>query len=207
MITLPKINAMRHIVLCLLAFHFFACQQESSSIVEEVETVTVDEKEYEITDIPGSTAKRAERRDPLGDLIEGGFVLGGKKHGTWTFYNQDSKAPEKFMSYIDGALNGPYIEMDMQGRYALIANYKANKLHGHYGKYRIGRAELTANYIDGALDGVMAEYNYRNQKIKQEISYKMGLKDGYMRYYNDEGKITLEYLYKDDERVSGGIKE
>jgi antitoxin component YwqK of YwqJK toxin-antitoxin module len=206
MITLPKINAMRHIILCLLAFHLFSCQQASQPVVEEVETATVDDKEYEITDIPGSTAKRAERKDPLGEVIEAGFVLEGKKHGTWTFYNQDSRAPEKFMSYIDGALNGPYIEMDGQGRFALIANYKANKLHGHYGKYRIGRAELTANYIDGALDGIMAEYNYRNQKIKQEISYKMGLKDGYMRYYNDEGAITLEYLYKDDERVSGGIK-
>lgn len=198
---------MRLIVLCLLAFNLFACQQESQPVVEEIETATVDEKEYELTDIPGSTAKRAERKDPVGDLIEAGFVLGGKKHGTWTAYNQDSRAPEKFMSYIDGALNGPYIEMDKQGRYSLIANYKANKLHGHYGKYRIGRAELTANYIDGALDGVMAEYDYRNQKIKQEISYKMGLKDGYMRYFNEEGKITLEYLYKDDERVSGGIKE
>jgi antitoxin component YwqK of YwqJK toxin-antitoxin module len=206
MITSPKITTMRYLILCLLAFHLFACQQESQPIVEAVETATVDEKEFELFDIPGSTAKRAERRDPLGGLAEAGFVLDGKKHGTWTVFNQDSEAPEKFMSYIDGALNGPYIEMDIQGRYALIANYKANKLHGHYGKFRIGRAELTAYYVDGLLDGVMAEYDYRNQKIKQEVSYKMGLKDGYMRYYNDEGKVTLEYLYKDDERVSGGIK-
>jgi antitoxin component YwqK of YwqJK toxin-antitoxin module len=208
MITLPKISVMRFIVLSLFAFLLLACQQTSQPVIEEVvETAIVDDKEFEITDIPGTTFKKAERKDPLGNLIEAGFVHDGKKHGTWTVYNQDSRAPEKFMSYIDGALNGPYIEMDVQGRYALIANYKANKLHGHYGKYRIGRAELTANYIDGALDGVMAEYDYRNQKIKQEISYKMGLKDGYMRYFNEEGKITLEYLYKDDVRVSGGIKE
>jgi antitoxin component YwqK of YwqJK toxin-antitoxin module len=208
MITLPKISVMRLILLSLFASLFLTCQQTSPTVVEEVvEVATVDDKEYEITDIPGTTFKKAERKDPLGAIIEAGFVLDGKKHGTWTTYNQDSQAPEIFMSYIDGALNGPYIEMDAQGRYALIANYKANKLHGHYGKYRIGRAELTANYIDGALDGVMAEYNYRNQKIKQEVSYKMGLKHGFMRYYNDEGKITLEYLYKDDERVSGGIKE
>lgn len=198
---------MRFIVLCLITCSLFACQQTAPPVVEDVETALVDDQEFEITDIPGTPVKRAERKDPLGTIIEAGFVFNGKKHGTWTLYNQDSKAPEKFMSYIDGALNGPYIEMDAQGRYALIANYKANKLHGHYGKYRIGRAELTANYVDGALDGVMAEYDYRNQKLKQEVSYKMGLKDGYMRYYNDEGKITLEYLYKDDERISGGIIE
>ncbi|MFK8161601.1 MAG: toxin-antitoxin system YwqK family antitoxin [Lewinella sp.] len=198
---------MRSIVLTLLTVFLFACQPTSQPVVEEVETATIDQQEYELTDIPGTTAQRAEKKDPLGELIEAGFVMGGKKHGTWTVFNQDSRSPEKFMSYIDGALNGPYIEMDEQGRYALIANYKANKLHGHYGKFRIGRAELTANYVDGALDGVMAEFDYRNQKIKQEVSYKMGLKDGYMRYYNEEGKITLEYLYKDDERISGGIKE
>jgi antitoxin component YwqK of YwqJK toxin-antitoxin module len=198
---------MRHIVLCLLVFHLFSCQQASQPIVEDVETATVDDKEFELTDIPGSTAKRAERKSPVGDIIEAGFVLDGKKHGTWTSYNPDSRAPEKFMSYIDGALNGPYIEMDVQGRFALIANYKANKLHGYYGKYRIGREELTANYVDGALDGVMAEYDFRDQKIKQEVNYKMGLKHGYMRYFNSEGEITLEYLYNNDERVSGGIKE
>ncbi|WP_020570988.1 toxin-antitoxin system YwqK family antitoxin [Neolewinella persica] len=198
---------MRFLILSLFALHLFACQQAGQSIVEEVEKAIVDEKEYELTDIAGTTTKKAERKDTLGQILESGFVLDGKKQGTWTYYSKDSRAPEKLMSYIDGALNGPYIEMDVQGRYALIANYRANKLHGYYGKYRIGRAELTANYVDGALDGVMAEYDYRNQKIKQEVSYKMGLKDGYMRYYNDEGKVTLEYLYKDDERVSGGIKE
>lgn len=199
---------MRLILSVLIAFALFTCQDATSGTAgAAVEKATVDQQEYEITPIPGSSAPRAEKKDPLGDIIEAGFLLDGKKHGTWTTYNQDSKAPEKIMSYIDGALNGPYIEMDAQGRFALIANYKANVLHGFYGKYRIGRPELTANYVDGALDGVMAEYDYRSNKIKQEVSYKMGLKDGYLRYFNEEGKITLEYLYKDDERISGGIVE
>ncbi len=198
---------MRILLSLCLAFTLFTCQNGAAPAEAPVATVAVDGQEYEITPIPGSDMQRATKRDPLGDIIEYGFVHNGLKQGTWTTYNQDSKAPEKIMSYIDGALNGPYIEMDPQGRFALLANYKANVLHGHYGKYRIGRPELTANYVDGQLDGVMAEYDYRNNKIKQEVSYKMGLKDGYLRYYNEEGKITLEYLYKDDERVSGGITE
>ncbi len=196
------------ILLCFcLMLSLFACQNAAAPATAPVEKVAVDNQEYEITPIPGSATQQAIRRDPLGDIIESGFVLNGLKQGTWTTYNQDSKAPEKIMSYIDGALNGPYIEMDNQGRFALLANYKGNVLHGHYGKYRIGRPELTANYVDGQLDGVMAEYDYRTNKIKQEVSYKLGLKDGYLRYYNEEGKITLEYLYKDDERISGGIQE
>lgn len=199
---------MRIVLLTLIALSLYACQNASQGTTNPaVEKATVDQQEYEISPVPGSDALRAEKKDPLGSIVEAGFVLNGKKHGTWTTYNQDSRAPEKIMSYIDGALNGPYIEMDAQGRFALIANYKANVLHGFYGKYRIGRPELTANYVDGALDGVMAEYDYRSNKIKQEVNYKMGLKDGYLRYFNEEGKITLEYLYKDDERVSGGIVE
>lgn len=197
---------MRFLFSLLLTFSLYACQQtDQAKQTTTVETASVDQQEYETSPIPGTTTLRAEKKDPLGDLTEAGFIQDGKKQGTWTTYNQDSRAPEKIMSYIDGALNGPYVELDNQGRIALIANYKANLLHGFYGKYRIGRPELTANYVDGKLDGVMAEYDFRNNKIKQEVSYKLGLKDGYLRYFNEEGKITLEYLYKDDERVSGGI--
>ncbi len=190
----------------LLALSLFACQDASSSAsTVEVEKATFDDQEFETTKIDGSDALRVERKGPQGRVLEQGFVLNGLKHGTWTTYNVDSKAPQTIISYIEGALNGPYIEMDDMGRFALLANYKANVLDGPYGKYKIGRPELVANYVDGQLDGPMAEYDYRNNKIKQEVNYKMGKKHGPMRYFNEEGKVTLEYLYEEDERVSGGI--
>jgi len=64
--------------------------------------------------------------------------------------------------------------MDQQGRIALLANYKANVLHGPYAKYRIGRPMQTVTYVNGKMDGPMAEYDYRNNKLKQEVNYKMG---------------------------------
>lgn len=197
---------MRNLITLILLFSFFACQDAAGPVVE-VEKATVDEKEFEVTPIAGSAALRAERKDPMGKIIEAGFILNGLKHGTWTVYNPESVAPEKITSYIDGALNGPYIEMDQQGRISVLSNYKANVLHGSYGTYKIGRPVTTATYIDGKLDGFMVEYDYRTNKIKQEASYKMGVQDGPLRFYNEEGKITLEYLYKDGERVSGGIVE
>ena len=197
---------MRILLSLLLALSFFACQ-EAPRPEPVVEKATFDDQEIETTKIDGSEALRVERRGPQGRVIEQGFVFNGLKHGTWTSYNIDSKAPQKIISYIDGALNGPYIEMDDLGRFALIANYKANVLDGPYGKYRIGRPELIANYVDGQLDGTMAEYDYRNNKLKQEVNYKMGKKHGAFRYFNDEGKVTLEYVYEEDERVSGGIVE
>ncbi|TXF87867.1 hypothetical protein FUA23_17050 [Neolewinella aurantiaca] len=197
---------MRTLFILLLALSFFSCQ-EAARPERVVEKAVFDNEEFETTEIDGSEALRVERRDPQGRVIEQGFILNGNKHGTWTTYTIDSKAPKTIMSYIEGALNGPYIEMDDMGRFALIANYKANVLDGPYGKYKIGRPELIANYVDGQLDGVMAEYDYRSNKIKQEVNYKMGKKHGPMRYFNEEGKITLEYVYENDERVSGGIVE
>lgn len=192
----------------ILTLVFFACQEADRPAQQvQVEKAMFEDKEFETTKIDGSEALRVERKGPQGRVLEQGFVLNGLKQGTWTTYNIDSKAPQTIISYIDGALNGPYIEMDDLGRFALIANYKANVLDGPYGKYKIGRPEVIANYVDGMLDGPMAEYNYRNNKIKQEVNYKMGKKHGAMRYFNDEGKITVEYIYKDDERVSGGIVE
>jgi antitoxin component YwqK of YwqJK toxin-antitoxin module len=35
----------------------------------------------------------------------------------------------------------------------------------------------------------------------------MGKMDGPLRHYNEDGKIILEYLYKDDVKVSGGMVE
>lgn len=195
---------MRILLSLLLALSLFACQ-EAARPAPVVEKATFDDKEFEITKIDGSEALRVERKGPQGRVLEQGFVLNGDKHGTWTTYNIDSKAPQTIISYIEGALNGPYIEMDDLGRFALIANYKANVLDGPYGKYRIGRPEVIANYVDGQLDGPMAEYDYRKNKIKQEVNYKMGKKHGAFRYFNEEGKVTLEYVYENDERVSGGI--
>ncbi|MEL7159304.1 MAG: hypothetical protein AAFN92_00990, partial [Bacteroidota bacterium] len=71
----------------------------------------------------------------------------------------------------------------------------------------IGRPEQTATYVDGQLDGALATFDYRNNKIKQEVTYKNGVLDGPMRYFNEEGEVTLQYLYKDGEKISGGIVE
>lgn len=181
---------------------FFSCQEaDRSATTAAVETVSVDETEYEVTEVAGSAAFKAVKPDVLGGVAESGFILNGLKQGTWTEYGDSQSYPEKIISYIDGALNGPYIEMDQQGRIALVANYKANVLHGPYAKYRIGRPTQTVNYIDGLMDGPMAEYDFRNGKLKQEVSYRMGKLHGPFRYFNEEGEVTLEYTYVDGERV------
>lgn len=179
-----------------------ACQEAPRpSSSAPVEMATVDETAYEITPVEGSVAMRAIKRDILGGVEESGYVLNGLKQGTWTTYEAELQHPVKIVSYIDGALNGPYLEFDPQGRIALMANYKANVLHGPYAKYQIGRAQQTVNYVDGLMDGPMAEYDYRNNKLKQEVNYKMGKLHGPFRHFNDDGEMILEYNYIDGERI------
>lgn len=194
---------MRTYLTLLLFIGLMGCQSEKRETSTEVAVATIEQADYELFPIAGSETLRAVRRDATGKLLEAGFLRNNVKQGTWVTYTQGGKeqeAPEKIVSYIDGALNGPYIEMDEQGRIALSAHYKANVLNGPYAKYRIGRPEQTVNYVDGQMDGPLIEYDFRNQKIKQEVTYRMGVLHGPFRYFNEEGEVMQEYNYVDGER-------
>jgi len=140
---------MRFLPIVALTFSLFTCQQAPEPVA--VERASIDDQVYELTDIPGSDIQRAALKDELGNTVEAGFLLNGLKQGTWTTYGTESAAPTKIVSYADGALYGPYVEMDQQGRYALLANYQNNQLHGPWVQYRIGRPEKTANYVRSGI--------------------------------------------------------
>ncbi len=57
----------------------------------------------------------------------------------------------------------------------------------------------------GKLDGVARTFDDRTWKVKQEVEYKNGVQDGFFRYYDENGTVTLEYVYKNGEKVSGGM--
>lgn len=188
------------LLLPLLFFLFFACGEAPAPAAQE----SIDEG-VTLEAVPGSVVQQFTRRDPVGNVVERGFLRDGVRTGAWAAYTPERNAPEKTYSYVDGVLNGPYLEFDDRGRIQLAANYRAGQLHGPYGTFRIGTPTLTATYVDGQLHGPMAEYFSRNGKIKQEVNYKMGKKHGLLRYFNEEGEVTLEYTYENDEKISGGI--
>ena len=161
--------------------------------------------DYEMTPIPGTSASMATLSLPDGKIKEAGPMANGKKNGTWTYYGADGTFPIKVISFVEDLYTGVYLEFNERGQAELMATYKNNKLHGPWGKYRFGREELTANYKDGELDGVMREYDYRDGKLKKEASYKNGKLDGLVRDYDAEGNIMVEYIYRDGEKISGGV--
>ena len=81
------------------------------------------------------------------------------------------------------------------------SNYKNNKLHGHWGQYKLGKVIKTANYVDGLMDGMYRELNQKDASPKLEAMYKMGKQDGPMKYYNDKGEVVLEYNFKNGKQI------
>ncbi|MBT8233603.1 MAG: toxin-antitoxin system YwqK family antitoxin [Saprospiraceae bacterium] len=182
-------------IVCLMA-----CQGQVNS------GATADLKGYTTSIDNGSTVTRATKVNAAGDLIEQGFVSGGKRNGVWlTYYEGDNAGKIKTLaSYSDGLLSGPYLEFSNRGQIETEVNYANNNYHGKFAKYKFGRVVSESNYNNNMLDGLLKEYDDRG-KLHKEITYKNGKQDGIMRYFNEEGEVTLEYVYKDGKKVSGGI--
>lgn len=199
---------MRIILLLLFSWGLmFSCQNNSSNATSTSSAAAGLEGDYQFEDIPSSDATIASRYNPEGALLESGIMRNGMKNGTWTYYGAETDFPLKVISFVENQYNGAYMEFNDRGQAELMATYKNNMLHGPWGKFRFGRPEMTANYVDGELDGVLREYDFRNGKLKKEASYKAGQLDGLVRDYDEEGQVMVEYMYRDGEKISGGAIE
>ncbi|MEL7247508.1 MAG: hypothetical protein AAFO03_03790 [Bacteroidota bacterium] len=198
------------LVLLLSVFTLFACQNSGDTTTSTVTMPSLETEEavaYQMEDIPGSSAQIAKHFSDDGDLLEFGTMVGGKKNGTWTYYAPDADFPIKVISFVDDMYTGTYMEFNERGQAELLATYKNNKLDGPWGKFRFGRPEMTANYKGGELDGIRREYDFRNGNLLKEASFKAGQLDGLVRDYDEEGRVMVEYMYRDGEKISGGVVE
>ena len=168
---------------------------------------TLDTTGYLVSDIPGLSAKKAIKQDANGNILEEGLLINGVKTGTWVSYHPNSHFPQTLISYEGGLYNGIYIEFNDRGQMILRATYQNNLLDGYWAKYKFSRAEEERNYKDGQLDGMVRMYSVRDGKVQSEAEYKNGVQDGVYRTYNEAGEVTLEYQYKNGEKVAGGMTE
>lgn len=157
-------------------------------------------------DIPGTPIKRAREVDANGILKIEGFLLDGKKTGQWIQYTPDGDIV-LINSYVNGLLDGVVTRMSYRNQVDLRIHYKNGMMDGQYTAYKFGKLVEERYYKEDKLDGVSKTYDDHTFKLKQEVEYKNGLQDGFFRYYDEEGKLSLEYQYKNGEKVSGGIIE
>jgi antitoxin component YwqK of YwqJK toxin-antitoxin module len=189
---------MRHLLfLSLCTLMVWSCQPQSNNN----QAIPSDLADYEITDIPGSPAKKAVKEYVDGSILEEGRILNGLRTGLWVTYSAGNTFPDKIMTYANGMANGPYFEFNERGQIEIQAYYKDNKLHGKWGEYKFSRPIKEAFYTDGQLDGVYREYKTGSGKVQKEIEYKNGKMDGRYLFYDDEGNIILDYQYKNGEKV------
>ncbi len=156
-------------------------------------------------EVPGTELTRVFREDKDGNIVEDGFLKNGIKQGPWLTYERVFIYPKSLTHYENGIVNGIYMEFTTSGQVALQAVYRNNQLNGPWSRYKGGRMEASAYYKDGELHGVYKEFMPLFGRLQKEIHYKNGQQDGLYRYYDDEGRITMEYMYEKGEKVSGGI--
>ncbi len=141
-----------------------------------------------------------------GKRLAAGTTYGEVRTGAWMTYHTNTNQIETITNYINGKKNGPTIKLNDRGQIEELAEYKNDVLHGMVVKYRFGKPVEELTYANGVLNGHFAVYD--NQfKIQKKGSFKNGKQDGLLQFFNENGQITMEYTYKDGEKISGGIVE
>ena len=194
------------LVLGLFALGFFACESGAGS-QPAAGAVSTELTGFATTPIPGTDYVLAEKRNADGQLVEAGRLRGDTKDGTWVTYHPDKEIPATVADYVNGNYSGTYQTFNNRGQLEMIAGYVNNQLHGKYAKYKFGRKTEEGEYNNGKETGVWTVY-YNNKDIPQKMTtYLDGQMNGPLRFYDEEGNVTVEYEYRNGEKVSGGIIE
>ena len=195
---------MRAIVILVLIIALSACN-EGTPGTASASGVAMDLANYTLSPIPGSDVQYA-RKGAENAIEEEGMIRNGKKEGTWvTYFLEALHIPQKVASYSNGKLNGYYAEFNSRGQLELSAVYKNGVLHGRYATYKYGNLTEQRFYKDNQLHGMLTTYYPNTKNLQKEINYKNGKEDGFYRYYNEQGVVTLEYEYKNGEKIGGGM--
>ena len=101
---------------------------------------------------------------------------------------KEGKRVGKFIAYYDVPANQIKEE----------SNYSKGTLDGEYKSYhRNGNVSETGEYKNGLKHGVWKSYTDNNILIAED-GYNNGKNNGSTKYYSNIGKITEEYIYKND---------
>ena len=186
----------------LFALSFLVLLQSCTS--SGVSGPKVDLKGYQTESIGGG-AQFAEFYDSNNWPLAKGHVIQQVQNGAWTNYHPNSRKINKVTNYINGQRNGLELTLNERGQVTEMKNYRNGELHGVVATYRNGRPVTETTYAEGKVNGPFAVYNESNGKIQRSGTYKDGQFDGELYYYGPNEQVTLKYLYKDGEKVSGGI--
>lgn len=159
---------------------------------------------YESLDVGGGITKLTKKGSD-GSVIEEGYIYNGLKNGVWSTYYPDNDRVKTFQSFVNGSLTGPTLEMSNRGQIDAKKTFGNNQLDGMSSSYKFGKAITEIPYKLGKINGKFREY--QDSKLHKEIDYVDGKRNGKMLYFDADGNVTVEYDYKNDEKVGGGMVE
>ncbi len=155
--------------------------------------------------------------DQLGDTTEKINYYSGKKNGFFYKYFSSDQFKNKIAvteMYINGKRNGVAKYYYGSGELKVIIPYNEDKKHGigfeydEKGKiititrYRNGETviqEIINRYNDkGQKDGIWKDL-YSNGNLREEKTYLDGKLNGYVKRYNEEGKLVNSIKYSNGE--------
>lgn len=144
-----------------------------------------------------------------GEMVEKGFLRGGKKNGAWTTFHtgKDAGRIKTIKHYIDDKLYGTVLTFNNRGQLTNETNYVAGKKDGRSAKYQWGVRVEEMEYKNDLLNGVYKSYYRNNRKLQKLAHYKEGKLHGKYEYYNEEGDKVMAYEYVEGEKIEGGIVE
>jgi len=198
---------MRTLLFACLSFAFL-CTTSCGSGNQSAKAGNIDLSSYQTENIAGNGI-RAKKMTGDGTLVEEGYVANGSKNGSWITYSPEGRI-NTMTTYVNGEQSGPHLEFSQRSQIVLKAYYNGGVLDGPYATFKNGRYLTQANYKNGNLDGEYKEYfpgGRESGKLQKLVEFKNGVQDGKLEYYDPDGNVTLKYLYKNGEKVEGGVPE
>ncbi|MEX1133101.1 MAG: toxin-antitoxin system YwqK family antitoxin [Flavobacteriales bacterium] len=151
---------------------------------------------------------RAQHFHPNGKTMAKGKYVQQVKDSTWNYFDTEGQL-RKVERYDSGRLHGPQEVYYPNGTLAEKDNYANGKLHGESQSwFDNGNVKTLATYMNGEPEGNMVFYFPTGKK---EIEGKLvnGDRDGAWYYFNADGTIQLQALYRQGalvkERKENGI--
>ncbi len=146
---------------------------------------------------------------PNGRISSEGLMKNGKPDGYWkTYYVTGVMKSEG--NRINTLLDSLWAFYTETGDTLEIINYKLGKKSGYYYSYAtatetnnvsVRYLQLKELYLDDKREGI-AYYYYPDEKIKQQISYRNGKKQGVAKDFDHNGMVITLYEYHNDYMIS-----
>ncbi len=164
----------------------------------------------EYVDLPGSAVKepyddgsgivKVAVYDANDAVLEQGNYHQGLRQGAYVVYHPNGFI-ESVTSYVNGKKEGLYMLLDNRGQLLEEGYYHNDLLEGKYTVYNRTRIKETRHYRQGQLNGPREKFYANGTTVMERTNYVDGTLDGVARWYDQQGNLTIEYVYKNGELV------